>query len=604
MPPKKFDHEQTAEQMQQQLERITQLEQSLTKVDSLEQTLSMMQQQMSAFFGRWEQEKSEQDGEKARRLEIARGKAHQTEEEPIVEVLTPVTKEPGQVLLQTPIPAPGGGSDQRGSYSQGSNQTGGEMWFGDNPLTRRLKLPLFDGDQADSWVLRADQYFEISEFTEEQKLKAVRMCFVEDALLWYRSERDRDPFLSWEQLKERVLEQYSTSPDTTAGEKLMKLFQKGTVKEYCKEFIALATNAPEVPDVVLGMAFMSGLKSKIRSGVRMFEVKGLQKMMSTARKVEEWEEDDDDISKPMSESPGRNFRPNSGKDSASGGKNHTGGLGYQKPKPNYGQSPTANKDKGYAGKTTTHHNRVKPPFRRLTPAEIEQRRAAGLCYRCDEKYHRNHKCPKPELTVLVMYDNGEEEEFKEEPCELQEGEDEVEAVVAEVSISSVVGLSSSRTMKLKGRIGGEEAVVLIDSGASHNFLSEKMAAKLGLVPQHTDRYGVLVAGGVKVRGKGVIPDVELTLQACTIVTSFLPLELGIADVILGVQWLDTLGETRNNWKLQRMKFKIDGEWVMLQGDPSLHSEGVSLKSIWKTLEQEGEGIIVEYGGLQAGGGRS
>uniref|UniRef100_A0A0D2ZVM0 CCHC-type domain-containing protein n=1 Tax=Brassica oleracea var. oleracea TaxID=109376 RepID=A0A0D2ZVM0_BRAOL len=116
-----------------------------------------------------------------------------------------------------------------------------------------------------------------------------------------------------------------------------------------------------------------------------------------------------------------------------------------------------------------HHNRVKAPFRRLTPAEIEQWRAAGLCYRCDEKFHRNHKCPKPELTVLIMHDDGEEEVFDEEPRELfEEEEDEIEAVMAEVSINSVVSLSSSRTMKLKGELEGTEGREGKDSWLRNN----------------------------------------------------------------------------------------------------------------------------------------
>lgn len=600
MPPKKTDAEQTADQLQQQMGRITLLEQSLTKVDTMEQTLSTMQQQMSAFFGRWEQERDEQLKEQARSLEVAKGKAQQVEETPVGEELTPGTKETGQIPTSKPTLTPEEGSERKGSCSQGSDHTEGYRCGKDREksLTDQMELPLFDGEQADSWVLRAEQYFELSEFTEEQKLKAVRMCFVEDALLWYRWERDRDPFRSWNHMKERVLEQYSSMKDTSAGERLLRLRQEGTVKEFCREFIALATNAPEVTDAMLKMAFMSGLKSKIRNGVRMFEVTTLQKMMKVARKVEAWEDDDDEESKPYGSSTGRNSKPNNGGTSTFLNRANSNGPGLQKSKPNYNQSPMVKKDKGDAGKTTTYHNRVKAPFRRLTPAEIEQRRAAGLCFRCDEKYHRNHKCPKPELTVLVMYDDGSEEVFEEEPRETEE-EDEVEAVVAEVSMNSVVGLSSSRTMKLRGELGGETVIVLIDSGASHNFVSERMATKLGLVAQNTTKYGVMVAGGVKVHGRGIITGVELKLQDCTIHTSFLPLELGIADVILGVQWLDTLGETRNNWKLQRMKIKLEGEWVVLQGDPSLHSAAVSLKSIWRTMKREGEGMVIEFGGLQA-----
>lgn len=68
-----------------------------------------------------------------------------------------------------------------------------------------------------------DQYFEIATFTEEEKLRAVRMSFIEEALPWYRWERDRNPFQSWSQMKDRALEQFSTSQDTTAGERLMAL---------------------------------------------------------------------------------------------------------------------------------------------------------------------------------------------------------------------------------------------------------------------------------------------------------------------------------------------------------------------------------------------
>lgn len=101
------------------------------------------------------------------------------------------------------------------------------------------------------------------------------------------------------------------------------------------------------------------------------------------------------------------------------------------------------------------------------------------------------------------------------------------------------------------------------------------------------------------RGKGVILNVELQLQDCTIVTSFIPLQLGIADVILGVQWLDTLGEMKVNWKQQVMKIRLGEQKLTLHGDLSLHSAEISLKALQKSLgKEEEEGILVEFGGLQ------
>ena len=225
-------------------------------------------------------------------------------------------------------------------------------------------------------------------------------------------------------------------------------------------------------------------------------------------------------------------------------------------------------------------------------------KAEGLCYKCDEKHFYGHVCSKSELTVLIVRDDGMVVECTDEQGDYEETAEGVEAGVADVSIHSVVGLSSPKTMKVQGRIGTEEVVMLIDRGASHNFISEKLVQKLGLVAATTSLYGVLVAGGVSVKGKGVIHDVELEMQDCTITTSFLSLDLGIADVILGVQWLDTLGEMRVDWKLQVMKIRLGERELTLVGDKSLHTAGVSLKALQRSKEKDGEGMVVEFTGCQ------
>lgn len=57
----------------------------------------------------------------------------------------------------------------------------------------------------------------------------------------------------------------------------------------------------------------------------------------------------------------------------------------------------------------------------------------------------------------------------------------------------------------------------------------------------TSNYGVIMGTSKAMKWKGVCQHVELKLGSIVIYESFLPLEMGRVDVILGMQWLFTLG---------------------------------------------------------------
>ena len=61
---------------------------------------------------------------------------------------------------------------------------------------------------------------------------------------------------------------------------------------------------------------------------------------------------------------------------------------------------------------------------------------------------------------------------------------------------------------------------------------------------------------------------------------FLPLELGSVDVILGMKWLESLGGMQVDWRNLTMRFQVGGVSVIIQGDPSLSTSLVSLKTLW------------------------
>ena len=163
----------------------------------------------------------------------------------------------------------------------------------------------------------------------------------------------------------------------------------------------------------------------------------------------------------------------------------------------------------------------------------------------------------------------------------------------EVSLNSVVDLTAPKTMKIIGVLRDQAVVTLINPEATHNFISKDLMQKLGLLITKTAAYGITMGTGDSVFGEGICRGIDLHLQGVEILDDFLPLSLGSSNVILGIQWLETLGMTHTNWKQQMMKFQMGNKTVTLRGDPSLGKTMVSLKTMMKTLRHEGKGLLVE-----------
>lgn len=72
--------------------------------------------------------------------------------------------------------------------------------------------------------------------------------------------------------------------------------------------------------------------------------------------------------------------------------------------------------------------------------------------------------------------------------------------LVELSINSMIGFTTPKTMKLKGTVMGHAVVVLIDCGATHNFISKELATRLVLATTRTSNYSVLMGTSMSVRG--------------------------------------------------------------------------------------------------------
>lgn len=74
---------------------------------------------------------------------------------------------------------------------------------------------------------------------------------------------------------------------------------------------------------------------------------------------------------------------------------------------------------------------------------------------------------------------------------------EVTCQVLELLLFSVGGISQPKIMKMMGKVKGVLVVVMVDSGASHNFISKRLVEKLNLNVENTSSFAVCLRNGVK-----------------------------------------------------------------------------------------------------------
>lgn len=346
---------------------------------------------------------------------------------------------------------------------------------------KKLDMPVFEGIDPDGWLLRIERYFSFYRMTEAEKLEAVVVALEGDALRWYQWEHKRRPIRRWEELREFMLRQFRPANGGSLCEQWLATTQTTTVMEYRRKFIETAAPLERLPeDIMLGQ-FLNGLKEDIRVEVRLLNPVNLEQAMELAVRVEER-----NTVKKMGIG---GFK--SGQFSLSSFKSPS-----QARSTAYSMQSSPTSVRSWVSQAGESQGSVSSPklstplntgklggeMRRLSDRELQEKRSKGLCFRCDEKWSMGHKCKKRELSVLVI-DEGEEEgteSYGSEPPMSPTTETITEVNShPEVSLNSVIGLSNPKTMKLRGRVKGREVVVMVDPGATHNFVSKAVVEELG-----------------------------------------------------------------------------------------------------------------------------
>lgn len=387
-----------------------------------------------------------------------------------------------------------------------------------------------------------EEFFAIDNTPVEIRVRLASIHFDQMAAAWHQSivQSKEDAYVieDWEQYKVLLKERFEEFLDDPIAE-LKKLQETEGISHYHAKF-ELIRNRVKLSEKYLVSAYLAGLNTDTQMHVRMFQPKSVRECLMLGRLYE--------TAHPRKTSQQSWF---GGKTNSN---NQRGLLTYQKPseikKPNMlvDEKP----------KETVQQLK---PF--LSQEEMSARRAKGLCYHCDEKYTPGHYL-KHKKTQLYMMEAEEKDEFYEATEEqLTEGN---EGDIAQISVSAVAGITENyRTMKVRGLHGKKTLYILIDSGSTHNFMDPIMAEKLGcsVLPPRMTRVAVADEGKLQVRGR--IEQFEWRFQNTTFKQDMMLIPLGNCDMVLGVQWLATLGPITWDFLQSEMQFKVEKKRVVLHG---------------------------------------
>ena len=113
---------------------------------------------------------------------------------------------------------------------------------------------------------------------------------------------------------------------------------------------------------------------------------------------------------------------------------------------------------------------------------------------------------------------------------------------------AAVGASSfARAIRLHGMVYGHSVLVLVDLGSSVSFISSALVSKLNGISSTPTHSEVRVAGGGILLSPAICHQLSWFVGDCTFQTDFRILPLSSYDLIVGMDWLESLSPMQIHW---------------------------------------------------------
>lgn len=193
--------------------------------------------------------------------------------------------------------------------------------------------------------------------------------------------------------------------------------------------------------------------------------------------------------------------------------------------------------------------------RRLTATEAQARCEKGLCYYCDEKYIKGHRCKKPQFFLLIEETPEENREDKDKHETKTDGYKTTDDTQLLVSFNALVGCVTPNTIRIKGMVKGREVRILLNGGSTHNFVQTRTTRYLGLPITAAANFHVLIGNEAILQNEGCVRNLKVRIQGTEVTTNFYVLPLEGTEMVFRVAWMATLGLVTMDFSKLQFKFE-------------------------------------------------
>jgi hypothetical protein len=375
----------------------------------------------------------------------------------------------------------------------------------------------FDGSDPTGWVTQMEHYFSLYDIADDlAKLWYGVLHLDQERWKWWQWRKtSRQGYNAWTQFVTELYERFDT--DNNHLVHLTKLKQSGTVEDFIATFEHLAFRTEGMTDAFFRECFISGLKDEIWAHVLM-------------------------------------ARPSSWVEATKRAKEAQQVVSSQNRKPSFIPHPKP-------VNPTTPSAPLK--IQKLTKAEMVEHQLKGLCYNCDDKYFSGHKCKEQNHFMAISEDISEEDietllvSESPEITDITPPSDppKVEPVI---SLNALTGFSAPQTLKLIGYIKHWKVIILVDSGSTHNFIHRCIAQETHCYIHAVNNFQIMIANGGSMKCGGHCENVCLQIGDYHLKSHMFAIDMGGCDIVLGADWLRTLGPILMDFKELTMQFDQEG----------------------------------------------